>query len=119
MYTPRIFTKERPKILRATTDRIALATLVTVGSQIGASQVPLIWDKSEDRSDILVGHLARANNQWKDCDGNRRSLDITAFSPCGSADKTVDNGTFVGCNWVERQVRADCEPPQRPPRANG
>ncbi|MES2255409.1 MAG: FMN-binding negative transcriptional regulator [Pseudomonadota bacterium] len=69
MYTPRAFREERPEILRAAIDRIALATLVTVGTQIGASQVPLILDKSEDGSDILVGHLARANNLWKDCDG--------------------------------------------------
>lgn len=69
MYTPRVFKEERPEVLRAAIERINLATLVTVGPQIQASQVPLVLDTSAGFPGTLFGHLARANNQWKECDG--------------------------------------------------
>jgi transcriptional regulator len=69
MYTPRAFKEERPEILRAAIERINLATLVTIGDRLQASQVPMLLDTEEDRSLTLIGHLARANDQWKHSDG--------------------------------------------------
>ncbi len=69
MYTPRAFKEERPEILRAAIERINLATLVTVSARIQASQVPMLWDNAADQPMTLIGHLARANNQWKSGDG--------------------------------------------------
>lgn len=69
MYTPKAFKEERPEILCAAIERINLATLVTVGARIQASQVPMIPDSAPDQPLTLIGHLARANGQWKDSDG--------------------------------------------------
>jgi transcriptional regulator len=69
MYTPRAFKEERPEILRAAIERINLATLVTVGAKIHASQIPVILAPSANPPGTLIGHVARANEQWKDSDG--------------------------------------------------
>jgi transcriptional regulator len=70
MYTPRAFKEERPEILRAAIEHINLATLVTVDARIRASHIPMMVDALPGQPLTLIGHLARANDQWKDSDGH-------------------------------------------------
>ena len=61
LYAPPYFKEERPDVLRAAIQNIALATLVTQGPDgILANHLPLLLD-----GDVLSGHFARANPVWK------------------------------------------------------
>ena len=110
MYTPKAFKEERPEILRAAMERISLATLVTVGAQIGASQLPLILDKSEEGADMLVGHLARANSQWKDCDGRALAVFLGPhhyISPSWYPTKAQTQEVVPTWNYISVHVRGE------------
>jgi transcriptional regulator len=63
MYIPAHFRVEDPALLLPLMERYGFATLVTVqdGSPF-ATHLPLLLRRSPDR---LVGHMARANPQWR------------------------------------------------------
>jgi len=71
MYVPPAFREDRPKILRAAIRASGLAILVTFGPEgLIASHVPMLLDEPEGpetagRHGVLVGHIARANPQWR------------------------------------------------------
>jgi len=69
MYTPKAFREERPEILQAAIEKIGLSTLITVGANIQASQIPMMLEPLAGSPGTLVGHVARANDQWKNSDG--------------------------------------------------
>ena len=57
--------------------RNPLATLVTLnGSGLIANHIPLLLDPDPAPHGKLIGHLARANNQWRDFDGRVQALAI-------------------------------------------
>jgi len=67
MYNPASFTETRPEILEAAMAGHPLATLVTIGSAgLEASHIPLLYYRTDTGLGILRGHLARANQQWRD-----------------------------------------------------
>jgi transcriptional regulator len=67
MYNPASFTETRPEILEAAMAGHPLATLVTIGSGgLEASHIPLLYYRTDTGLGVLRGHLARANQQWRD-----------------------------------------------------
>lgn len=70
MYRPPAFREDRLPELHALIDEIRLGTLVTHGpGGMIASHVPMLVDAGASPRGTLVGHLARANPQWKDLAG--------------------------------------------------
>jgi len=66
MYNPASFSETRPEILEAAMAGHPLATLVTIGSGgLEASHIPLLYYRTETGFGVLRGHLARANQQWR------------------------------------------------------
>lgn len=66
MYIPAHFREERPEALGELIRAYPLATLVTTGPDgIIANHVPLLLEDGR-----LLGHLARANPQWRDSNGD-------------------------------------------------
>lgn len=71
MYVPPAFREERPEILRASIRATGLAILITFGPEgLIASHVPMLLDEPESpetagKHGVLVGHIARANPQWR------------------------------------------------------
>jgi transcriptional regulator len=97
MYTPRAFKEERPEVLRAAIEHINLATLVTVDARIRASHIPMMLDASPGQPLTLIGHLARANDQWKNSDGHALAVFLGPhhyISPSWYPSK-VDTGMVV------------------------
>ena len=47
-------------------------TLIT--QDLEATRLPLIFDTSENENGCIIGHMARANPQWKDLSGKRVSV---------------------------------------------
>lgn len=66
MYVPRHFAEDRVEVLHAAIREAGLATLVTTGAgELRASHLPLLLEAEPGPLGRLVGHVARANPQWK------------------------------------------------------
>jgi transcriptional regulator len=76
VYVPSLFTEDRPEEIRAIMRSCSLPVLVSqvrdeAGVRLWATHLPLMFD-----GERLVGHIARANNQWKLLDSTVDSLAI-------------------------------------------
>ena len=89
MYVPASFGVSDQGILDAFIRRYAFATLVTSSSGgLIASHIPIMLRRNEGRGS-LVGHVARANDHWRELGGSQDSLAIfhDAFGePIATAD---------------------------------
>jgi transcriptional regulator len=66
LYNPPPFRETRPEALLAAMAAIGLATLVTRGpGGLAATHLPLLHDPEPAPHGRLLGHLARANPQWR------------------------------------------------------
>jgi transcriptional regulator len=66
MYVPPHFDENRVPVLHAAIREIGFGTLVTVGAAgIIASHIPMLLDPAPAPYGTLVGHLSRANPQWR------------------------------------------------------
>ncbi len=76
MYVPAAFGVSDQGILDAFIRRYSFATLVTSSSRgLIASHIPIMVRRSE-AGGSLIGHVARANDHWRELDGNHDSLAI-------------------------------------------
>jgi transcriptional regulator len=75
MYIPKTFEVTDSSTLYEFIETYSFGTLVTVaGEQPIATRLPLILDRASGRHGTLLGHVARANPQWRSFDGNRQCL---------------------------------------------
>lgn len=66
MYEPPHFKEERIEVLHEAIRQVRLATLVTLTpGGLEATHLPMLVDPSPAPCGRLVGHVARANTQWK------------------------------------------------------
>ncbi|HEV8677873.1 MAG TPA: FMN-binding negative transcriptional regulator [Stellaceae bacterium] len=78
VYLPPLFTETRSEILLAHIERHEFGLLVSRGGDgLIASQVPFLVERRDGQL-YLQGHLARANPQTGDLDGEREALAIFA-----------------------------------------
>ncbi len=77
MYIPKAFREEEAAILHPLMQTYSFATLVSQrdGAPF-ASHLPLILHPEEGPNGTLIGHMARANPQWRDFDGEQEVLAI-------------------------------------------
>src|SRR5215471_19198631 len=76
MYIPASFDVSDERILEWFIGRYAFATLITSSSAgLSASHIPITLRKREGRG-CLIGHVARANGQWRTFDGKAEALAI-------------------------------------------
>ena len=79
MYAPARFAEDRPEVLAEAIRTAGLATLVTYGrTGIAATHAPILLDPSCGPHGTLIGHIARANPQWRDPDPGVHALAIFA-----------------------------------------
>jgi transcriptional regulator len=77
MYTPKAFEVNDLALLQAAMKASELATLVTTTIHgLVATHLPLMLDESRGPYGTLVGHVSRANLQWKDSDPKVEGLVI-------------------------------------------
>lgn len=75
MYIPKTFEVTDISTLHEFIKTYSFGTLVTVaGEQPIATRLPLILDRARGRQGTLLGHVARANPQWRSFDGARQAL---------------------------------------------
>ena len=90
MYTPKSFSVTDPLTLADFIDANSFATLVSAGNGLpAATHVPLLLDRDAGDHGHLIGHMARANPQWKAMDAQ----DVLA----------VFHGphTYISSSWYE------------------
>ena len=76
MYVPSSFAVSNGRILESFISRYGFATLITSSSAgLIASHIPITLRKRGD-ANCLIGHVARANNQWRAFDGKAEALAI-------------------------------------------
>jgi len=77
MYLPEHFAEHRVERLHEVLRGAGLATLVTMGTGgLDASHVPLLLEPEPGPLGRLVGHVARANPQWRDTPDGSPALAI-------------------------------------------
>ncbi|WP_397569557.1 FMN-binding negative transcriptional regulator [Schlesneria sp. T3-172] len=70
MYTPNSFRISDTSELHAIIRKHSFAMLVTHGkSGMTATHLPLLFDAGENSHGVLLGHMARANPQWRETEG--------------------------------------------------
>ena len=76
MYVPSSFDVQDGRILESFISRYGFATLITSSSAgLVASHIPITLRK-RGGANCLIGHVARANNQWRAFDGKAEALAI-------------------------------------------
>ena len=71
MYVPKAFVQADTRTLHEFVDRHGFAVLCST-DEAGvpcANHLPLLWDRDAPAPGALVGHMARANPQWRQADG--------------------------------------------------
>lgn len=77
MYLPAHFAEPRPEVLQEALRGAGLFTLVTSGAGgLDAGHLPMLLDPSPGPLGRLVGHLARANPQWRETPDGAAALAI-------------------------------------------
>src|ERR1700728_682367 len=77
MYTPKAFQVEDLAILHAAMKQSELATLVTTTTRgLVATHLPLLLDETRGEFGTLIGHVSRANVQWRETDPEAEALII-------------------------------------------
>ena len=76
MYVPASFAVSDEKTLASFIERYDFATLTSSSSRgLVASHIPIMLRRSAGKA-VLIGHVARANHQWQQFDGNAEALAI-------------------------------------------
>lgn len=76
MYAPASFAVSDEKTLDSFIQKYEFATLTSSSSTgLVASHLPIMLRRSAGKA-VLVGHIARANGQWRQFDGNAEALAI-------------------------------------------
>src|SRR6516164_9294675 len=79
MYVPSQFKEERIPVLHEAIERIGFGMLVTLGADgMTASHVPMLVAAEPGPFGMLLGHLARANPQWRTALADQEALAIFA-----------------------------------------
>lgn len=70
MYTPKHFAETHLGRLHAAIEDYSFATLVSgSGDELEASHLPLLLDRDGGPRGTLIGHMAKANGQWREVNG--------------------------------------------------
>jgi transcriptional regulator len=75
MYIPQAFRVTDQQILHEFIERHSFATLISiVEGKPFATHLPLLFDRARSAQGALLGHVARANPQWRAFDGQQEAL---------------------------------------------
>lgn len=115
MYNPSHFREERLPVLHEAIRQTRLCSLVTLCSDgLEASHIPVLLEAEEGPNGTLYGHLARANQQWKQTDKGVAALALFVgpdayISPSWYAAKAEHGKVVPTWNFVTVHARGDIE----------
>lgn len=106
MYLPSHFAEPRVEVLHSALQRAGLATLVTCGADgLDATHLPVLLEPEPGPLGRLVGHVARANPQWRVAADGAPALVVVLgpdayVSPSWYASKREDGKVVPTWNYV-------------------
>ena len=115
MYIPQAFQENRREVLLPAIAACAFGSLITVGGgEIMVSHIPFIPSLGDDGADLLLGHLARSNPQWRVQDEPIESvasfmLDEAYISPSWYPSKAATGRVVPTWSYVAIEVRGVLE----------
>jgi transcriptional regulator len=110
MYVPSSFAESRVEVLHDAIERGGLGTLVTTGAEgLCASHIPFLLDRNAGSLGRLIGHVARANSQWKSTRDGSEALAIILgpdayVTPSWYATKSATGRVVPTWNYVAVHV---------------
>jgi transcriptional regulator len=111
VYAPPHFRENRVEVLHAAIRAAPFANLVTMGNEgLDATPLPLMLDLSDGAQGSLIGHVARANPQWRTTDGAHDALVIFSgadgyITPSYYETKRLTGKVVPTWNYVTVHVR--------------
>ncbi|MDG2114128.1 MAG: FMN-binding negative transcriptional regulator [Actinomycetota bacterium] len=114
MYAAPHFREERPEVLLEAIRAIGAITLVTpTTGDLHATFLPVLVESTADES-VLVGHIAKANSQWRDADSDQLAMAIAAgpntyVTPNHYPSKIDDPRVAPTWNYVHVQAHGRVE----------
>ena len=111
MYTPAQFRQDDISTLHAAIRAAGLGTLVTFGADgLAATPVPMLLDPEPAPYGTLLGHLARANPQWREAAPEVEALTMflgpdAYITPSWYATKAETGEVVPTWNYVAVQAR--------------
>jgi transcriptional regulator len=108
MYVPAHFVEANLATLHETIEQYSFATLISqTNGEPFASHLPLLMERNAGPSGTLLGHMARANPQWRDAAGQRVLAIFSGphayISPTWyEAEKTVPTWNYVAVHAYGR-----------------
>lgn len=77
MYIPKYFKNENLTVVKDFINANGFAILISqVDGRPWVTHIPLMLDKNIKGKDILIGHISKANKQWKEFDNNEEVLAV-------------------------------------------
>lgn len=95
MYVPPIFQVTELNLIWDIVEEIRLGCLVTAGKEFGASHLPFMIERGRGSHGTLIGHMARANPQWRD-DIDSSAVLVTFLGP----------NSYISPAWYATSPRA-------------
>ncbi|MFT7648999.1 MAG: transcriptional regulator [Candidatus Poriferisodalaceae bacterium] len=114
MYAPKFFREERQQVLLDTIREVGAVSLVTHTPEGLASTLMPTLIGGTDEAPELIGHIARANPQWKTTDTSQQALAIAIganhyVSPNWYPSKKIDGQVVPTWNYVHIQAHGRVE----------
>jgi len=105
MYVPGYYKIENKEDVRSFIDNYGFAVLVSqFEGRPWATHIPLLLDRDENDSDILFGHISKANRQWKDFDKNEEVLAIFSGPDAYVSSSWYDHENVPTWNYIAVHV---------------
>lgn len=93
IHPPKYYKNENLDSVREFINKNGFAILISqVDGKPWATHIPLLLDKDVNDKDILIGHISRANSQWKDFDANEEML-VVFSGP----------NAYVSASWYDHE----------------
>jgi transcriptional regulator len=111
VYAPPHFREDRVEVLHEAIRAAPFANLVTMGSEgLDATPLPLMMDPADGPQGSLIGHIARANPQWRTTDVGQEALAIFSgpdsyITPSYYETKRLTGKVVPTWNYVTVHVR--------------
>lgn len=115
MYSPPQFREERIPVLQQAIRELAFGTLVTPGEfGFEASHLPMLMDPEPAPRGVLLGHMARANPQWKTLPACARALAMfvgpnSFITPSWYATKAETGKVVPTWNYIAIHAHGEIE----------
>jgi transcriptional regulator len=105
MYIPKYFKNENAEEISSFIKENGFGILISqLAGKLLATHIPLMLDKAANGSDILMGHISKANPQWKNFEQNEEVLAIFSGPHAYISSSWYDHENVPTWNYIAVHV---------------